>query len=56
MRKSRFSERQSISVLREQESGAHAFLNPEVLSRDLDRALHHPNQARVHALQPITAC
>ena len=33
---------------------AQAFLDPEVLSRDLDRALDHPNQVGVHALQPIT--
>ena len=28
-------------------------LDPEVLGRDLDRALDHPNQVGVHALQPI---
>jgi hypothetical protein len=33
-------------------SGKH-YLDPEVLSRDLDRALDPPNQVGVHALQPI---
>lgn len=33
---------------------AQAFLDPEVLSRDLDRGQGHPNQVGVHALQPIT--
>jgi hypothetical protein len=33
---------------------AQAFLDPEVLGRDPDRALDHPDQVRVHALQPIT--
>ena len=33
---------------------AQAFLDPEVLGRDLDRALDHPNQIGVHARQPIT--
>ena len=33
---------------------AQAFLEPEVLSRDLDRALDHPNQVGVHAVGPIT--
>jgi hypothetical protein len=31
-----------------------AFLDPEVLGRDLDRALDRPNRVGVHALQPIT--
>ena len=29
-------------------------LDPEVLGRDLDRALDHPNQVGVHAVGPIT--
>ena len=33
---------------------AQAFRDPEVLGRDLDRALDHPNEIGVHALQPIT--
>ena len=33
---------------------AQVFLDPEVLSRDLDRAQGHPNQVGVHALQPVT--
>ena len=33
---------------------AQAFLDPEVLGRDLDRALDHPNQIGVHTRQPIT--
>lgn len=30
------------------------FLHPEILGCDLDRALDHPNQVGVYALQPIT--
>ena|SRR5918996_3863548 len=33
---------------------AEAFLNPEILGRDLDRAQGHPNQVEVPTLQPIT--
>jgi hypothetical protein len=33
---------------------AQACLDPEVLGRDLDRALDHANQVGVRALQPIT--
>ena len=33
---------------------AQAFLDPEDLSRDLDRALDHPNRVGVHAVAPIT--
>jgi hypothetical protein len=33
---------------------AQAFLDTEVLSHDPHRALHHPNQVGVRALQPIT--
>jgi hypothetical protein len=29
-------------------------LDPEVLGRDLDRALDHPNQVGVHAVGPNT--
>jgi hypothetical protein len=29
-------------------------LYPEVLSRDLDRALDHPNQVGMHTVGPIT--
>jgi hypothetical protein len=35
-------------------TSAQAFLDPEVLSHDLDRALDHLKPGRVHALQPIT--
>jgi hypothetical protein len=31
-----------------------ACLDPKYSGRDLDRALDHPNQVGVHALQPIT--
>jgi hypothetical protein len=37
-----------LALTREQ-----AFLDPEILSRDLDRALDHSNQVGVSALQPI---
>ena len=33
---------------------AQAFLDPEVLGRDLDRALDRPEPGRVHALEPVT--
>ena len=33
-------------------SGKH-YLDPEVLSRDPDRALNHPNQVGMHAVGPI---
>jgi hypothetical protein len=33
---------------------ARAYLDPEILSPDLDRALDHPNQVGVHAVGPIT--
>ena len=33
---------------------AQALLHPEVLGRDPDCALDHPNQVGLHALQPIT--
>jgi hypothetical protein len=37
---------------------AQAFLDPEVLGRDLDRAQGHPNQIGVHApaADHATAC
>jgi hypothetical protein len=31
----------------------HAFLDPEVTGRDLDRALDHPDRVGAHDLQPI---
>jgi hypothetical protein len=34
---------------------AHALLDAEVLGRQLDRVLDHPNQVEVQTLEPATA-